>query len=206
MNGSRRVHRRPISYWLSMLLLAVLAIGLVIFFWLGAVRQNPAPVNKSGSPRTISARKEMVVRNITLEGRDEDGKPFHIEAVRSRRPDKNRDTMILEDAVGKIGDEGDAPVHFRADRVVYHQDSRLAELTGNVVIEKPQKWTLTGPLVHVDTRNSTFQTDRPVVVHTDAGVVHARGMQSDKDGGRTVFKGPVHAIFDVASAEDTAAE
>ena len=207
MNGSNRVHRRPFSYWLSMLLLGGLVAGLVIFFWLGTVRHGPAPVNTARAPASAdAARKEMVVRDVILEGRDEEGKPFRIEAVRSRRPEKNRHTLILENAVGRIGEEADAPVHFRARKIIYHQESHLVELTDKVVIEKPGKWTLTGPLVHVDTRNSTMQTDRPVVVQTDTGVVHARGMRSDTKSGRTIFTGPVHAIFETASEEDTAAE
>lgn len=204
MIAPRKVHRRPLSYWLSMLLLAVLAIGLAFFLWVGATHQDTsvAPATGSNAPGMSGERREMVVRNMTLEGRDEEGNPFHIEAARSRRPENDPGTMILENAIGEIGDSNGEPVHFKADSVTYHQDSRVAELKGNVMIEKPARWTLTGPLVYVDTRNSTLQTDRPVVVRTDAGVVHAQGMRSDKENGRTIFNGPVQAIFEASVEED----
>ena len=201
MSVPRRAHRRPLSYWLSLLLFGILAGGLAVFFWVGTMRQQGPPLvtSRSDDLSMVRKKREMVVRNMTLEGRDDDGNPFHIEAVRSRRPNNDRDTMIFEDAIGEIRDSSGNPVNFEADALVYHQDTRLAELKGNVVIEKPDKWTLTGPLVHVDTRNSTLRADQPVVVHTDAGTVHARGMRSDKASGRTIFTGPVHAVFDASS-------
>ena len=205
MNAARRPHRRPLSYWLSLFLFAVLALALAVFFWMGTMRQDTTPVNSTRTtPTAGKARRELVARELILEGRDEEGDPFHIEAVRSRRPEGNRDTLILEDAIGRIDNPTGVPTNFQADTIIYHQDTRLAELRGNVVIEKPDRWTLTGPLVHADTSNNTLWTNRPVNVHLDGGEVHARGMRSEKNG-RTVFSGPVHAVFE-ASSQDTGPE
>lgn len=200
MSTLRKRRKRPLSYWLSMFLFGVLAVGLAVFFWVGAMRQDSTPVATPDLAKLAELRKkrEMVVRNLTLQGRDEEGNPFRIEAARSRRPKDAPGTMILEEAIGEIRDASGAPVQFEADMLIYRQTSRLADLKGNVVIEKPDRWTLTGPLVQVDTRNSTLRTDQPVVVQTEAGVVRARGMRSDKKAGRTIFKGPVHAIFDAS--------
>jgi len=183
-----------------MLLFGVVAAGLVAFFWLGAMRQGATPIATPTPSASLGARRETLAREVILEGRDEEGDPFHIEAVRSRRPEGDRNTLILEDAIGRIDTPTGVPTHFRADTIIYRQDSRLAELRGNVVIEKPDRWTLTAPLVHVDTVSNTLHTDRPVEVNTDGGIVQAQGMRSEKEG-RTVFSGPVHAVFD-ASSED----
>lgn len=204
MNASRRVRRRPLSYWLSILLFGIVAAGLAGFFWLGTMRQDTSPVTTTRTTpvKSVKARREMVARDLILEGRDDEGDPYHIEAVRSRRPDDDRDTLILEDAIGRIDNPSGVPTHFEADILVYNQQSRLAELRGDVVIEKPDKWTLIGPLAHVNTRDNTLWTNKPVDVTLDGGEVHAQGMRSYKNG-RTVFTGPVHAIFEAASDETT---
>lgn len=207
---------RPASYWLSMALFGLFVAGIIGFFWVGGFfaeqRTPPDAASGAGAPEMLD-RRTIVVRSITLEGRDEQGRPFRLRAARSLRPEKGGKQVRLLDVVGELTRASGRTLTFRADEALYQEDTEQADLKGNVVIRDPGRWTLTGTLVHVDTKTHTLTSERPVTVKVRAGVIHARGMKAEKDTGRIVFSGPVSSSFEVetndeapAGASDAAAD
>ena len=188
-----------------MALFGLFVAGVIAFFWLGgffAGERTPPPATTTGAgaPETVDQRT-IVVRSVKLEGRDEKGRPFRLQAVRSVRPEKDGNVVRLLDVAGEMTRASGRKITFRADEAIYHETTDTAELKGNVVIRDPGRWTLKSTLVHVDTKAHTMQTDRPVTVNMRAGIIHARGMKAEKETGRIVFKGPVSSSFEVDTEE-----
>ena len=199
---SRARRRRPLSYWLSMALLA-LAAGLVFgFFWLGGFFSNDRPGPSQEVVREVEAlnRRMALVKGIVIKGKDAQGRHYEIHATGSRKDENDPDITHLTNVIGRLEQLQGPPMYYQARRAVVRGSSRIVDLKDDVIIRKPGKWKLTGPSFRFDSTSHDLSSDSPVVAYLNNGRIQATGMRATDEGAHIRFLGPVQAHFEEEQA------
>jgi len=207
--------RKPLSYWLSMALLALLGLSVLGFFWLGGffARQRgpapapPAPAAGADAPSAATAPRKLVIRAIEMRGMDKKGQPFTLRAARSERGQDNKDIMRFHDVRAELHRHGAPAQTARADLAIQDKAKKEILLRGNVVIRTPGAWTLHAKSLKIDTNTRDMQSTEPVRVRlNNGGRIDAAGMASREGRKVIVFSGPVKARFFVMPEEAGASD
>ncbi len=192
----RHRRRRPLTAWLSILLLLAAGGALGWFAWTAGMFASKKVQLPDLDVRMLDART-IEVRNTKVTGLDEESQPFVLRARISRRPDAAKNKVFLEDVDGTLRRTNGEIITFRADKAVYLIRQEEAELIGNVRITSRGRYVLTTPRARLLLRTKEIVTDAPVVMRSGDGIIRAHGMRSARGAGRVMFSGGVHATFGV---------
>ena len=192
----RHRRRRPLTAWLSILLLLAAVGALGWFAWTAGMFASKKVQLPDLEVHMLDART-IEVRNTKVTGLDEESQPFVLRARISRRPDAAKNKVFLEKVDGTLRRTNGEIITFRADKAVYLIRQEEAELIGNVRITSQGRYVLTTPRARLLLRTKEIVTDAPVVMRSGDGVIRAHGMRSARGAGRVVFSGGVHATFGV---------
>lgn len=196
----RHRRRRPLTAWLSILLLLAAVGALGWFAWTAGMFASKKVQLPNLEVHTLDART-IEVRNTKVTGLDEESQPFVLRAKLSRRPDAAKNKVFLEDVSGTLRKTNGEVIAFRADRAVYFIREEEAELIGNVRISSKGRYELTTPRARLILRTKEIETDAPVVMRSGSGVIRAHGMKSGKGAGGVTFSGGVQATFGAEGGE-----
>ena len=200
----RQRRGRPLSWWISMGLLAAFAGAILWFAWTAGLFVSDK-VKTPGVKVTMLDKHTILVRNTDISGLDETNQPFTVHARLSERPDASKNTVNLTDVSGEMKKNNGETITFRADKAVYYKKQELLDLMDNVRIASKGRYVLTTRKARVTVRTKEISSDDPVVVRLKDGVIRARGIRAGRNAGRIVFPGPVQTTFgrDGLEPEDT---
>ncbi len=190
----RKRRRRPLVVGLSLLfgLGAVAALGW--FAWTAGlfVQQN---LLLEDDKADVVDRRLAEARVISVKGINDEGRPYALRARLSQRPDANRNLIFLDEVSGEITREGGGVLKIRSRRATYNSETKVADLEGKVRIESPGRYVISMEKGRLFASDNTMESASPVRMTLSGGEIRARSMRTFK-GGKVVFSGQVHAIFD----------
>ncbi len=190
----RERRRRPLAWWLSLLLVMAAAGSIVAFLWQSGFifKKRKAPPRVEVS---VTDQGTILVRQADITGTDEEDLPFEIRARISRRAEAMPALVHLEDVSGVLRRKNGEIVLLQADRAVYDTRTETATLMGRVRIHTPGRFDLRTSAAKVLVPKKRFVVDRPVRVLVDDGEIRAGGMRTTRNSDRVFFTGRVHATF-----------
>ena len=201
----RQRRKKPLSWWISMALLAAFAGAIGWFAWTAGLFVS----DKVKAPRikvTMLDKHTILVRNTDISGLDETSQPFTVHARLSERPDASKNTINLMDVSGEMKKNNGETITFRADKAVYYRKEELVDLMDNVRIASKGRYVLTTKKARVKVRTKEISSDDPVVVKLKDGIIRAKGIRAGRNVSKIVFPGPVLTTFGAGGMEPGSAE
>jgi lipopolysaccharide export system protein LptC len=185
--GKARAHSRFVRVLriaLPMLMVGVISAlaGLVVSH---ALRRQAAAHQDSNAPIRMT--------NPHFFGRDNQGRAFTLGAHEAARDEKSNQVVLLQFPSLILGVGSPSPRTLTADSGVYHEDTRMLLLRGNVRGNDANAARVATNEALVNTRTGTVTGDKALATQTAQGAVKSNSFDVYDKGNRVIFKGGVHA-------------
>lgn len=126
-----------------------------------------------------------------FQGRNDNGQPFLITADSAVRDDADGSRVELDRPVFMQGAAATNQSRVRADHGVYREDTRILDLTGNVVLDDPKGYHFVTDHALVDTVKSNVDGDHKITGKGPLGQIAASSYAVRNGGAFLYFKGRV---------------
>jgi lipopolysaccharide export system protein LptC len=162
--------------WLMRLILAIIAVWSVSLFF---------KVDKAPVPSTVVASTERssdyTMADFTITTMDELGKLSRILSGAHMAHYPDDDSVEATAQISHFIDEKGEPWLVLSDKAVTHKGSDQVQLTGNVMITRPNNKDieLYTERLHIDLLTKTADTDQPVRMVSPSGVTYGTGLDAD---------------------------
>jgi lipopolysaccharide export system protein LptC len=185
--GRSRVHSRIVRVlrWLLPLVMAGIVITLIVLVAAHAIRRQAA------AHRDAEAPIEMV--NPHFFGRDSLGRAYTLGAKQAARDEQSFQRVLLSFPWITLYTDGAKPSTLTADTGVYHEDTRMLYLKGNVKADNARSSRFATDEAVVNTRTGTVTSPTALASQTPVGDLKSNSFDVFDKGDRVVFKGGVHA-------------
>lgn len=185
--GKPRVHTRLVRVlrWVLPAIMAGMIATLVGFVILHAVRRQDAVQKDAQTPI------QMV--NPHFFGRDNQGRPYIISAQQAARDERSFQRVLLSQPSMILDVNGPNPSTVSADEGVYHEDTRMLYLKGNILANNARDSHFATDEAVVNTRTGMVTSPTSLNSSTSSGQLQANSFDVFDKGDRVVFKGGVHA-------------
>ena len=173
----------------------LVVLGLIIYFIVKAgFLVPPAPQNvKSGI--AIANPDVATGQDARINGFDRNNHPYEIRA-KSGVQDKTVSSLVhLDGMTADFIRPAGENLNVTSDKAQYDSKSKIMDLKGNVVLDQGQKFKAMMEKATVNTVDQTLQSQSPVVVEAQGGIIHADSLTVTENGNRVLFKGGVKAHF-----------
>lgn len=189
-DATRPAPRRRRWLRLVFLLSGVGVIAAMFMFANGGLREPPAAIDVA----LLAAGIEVVdPRFVGLTAR---GEPLHISADVARPDGPDPEHIALEGVRGEVRLQDGRLVSLRADAGDWSQSEQRVLLTGEVVIESDDGYSLLSDRLSLDTQELIVVSDGPVEGEGPTGRITADSMRlSEDEGGRAYFEGSVRVTL-----------
>jgi lipopolysaccharide export system protein LptC len=169
---------------LPLIMVAVVAslAGLVISH---AVRRHAAAHKDAGTPIRMT--------NPHFFGRDNQGRAFTLGARQAARDERSFQTVLLQYPTLTLDSGGPHPSTLTADAGIYHEDSRMLLLKGNVRGDSQKTSRFATDEALVNTRSGAVTGPTALAAKGEPGDLNAKTFDVFEKGDRVIFKGGVHA-------------
>jgi lipopolysaccharide export system protein LptC len=167
-------------------LAAAMVLGLVGWAAVNTVYRRLSADRRGGS-------LAIHMLKASFEGRDDQGKPFLIDADSAVRDDDDPNRIVLENPVFTLGAGPPDLTKVRSRHGVYRDDSRMLDLTQDVHMDDAQGYHFVTEHALVDTRKSNVDGDKPVAGQGPLGHIVAMSYAVRDNGAHVYFYGHVKA-------------
>ncbi|MCU0987595.1 MAG: LPS export ABC transporter periplasmic protein LptC [Acetobacteraceae bacterium] len=127
-------------------------------------------------------------------GTDERGRPYTVSAD-SAVQEAGSESVRLARPRGDVTLEDGAWVLLQADAGLFHRNTRMLDLTGNVAVFHDSGYEVRTDAAEVDLRAGAAHGDQPVSAQGPAGTLDAVGFSLTDRGDVVVFKGPARMVL-----------
>ncbi|MGH6986092.1 MAG: LPS export ABC transporter periplasmic protein LptC [Caulobacteraceae bacterium] len=185
--GKARAHSRLVRVLrivLPMVMVGVIGV-LIGFVSEHAVKRDAAAQRNAETP--------IRMINPHFFGRDNAGRAFTLGAHQASRDERDFQTVILDHPNVTLDVDGPRPSHLSADVGIYHEDSRLLLLRGDVKGNDAKIAKFATDAAVVNTRTGMVTGEGPLAGKTPMGEVKSRRFDVYDKGDKVIFKGGVHA-------------
>jgi LPS export ABC transporter protein LptC len=198
------VRRAQLAPLLSKLAAGV-AVGLFLLFAYQSgmfVSLVPKTVE---APPVIDKPNQITGQNARIAGFDNQQQPYEILAKNGEQDEADANLVHLQQVVGTFKKVNGEPYRIKSNTGLYNSKSKMLDLDGAVKITRPDHFTATMDKAHVNVETKDLQSDVPVVVETNNGLIRANGMKITNNGKNILFTNGVKAQFDkIANKGDEA--
>jgi lipopolysaccharide export system protein LptC len=190
MPSARAVQAPRVYSWVvrvvrPLLVVLMLAVAAAVFLWPSMMDQTVPVVT---APDPALARNELVAPHFT--SRDDQGRPFTIEAARATQDLNDANQVMIEAPSGTLMLEDQQTVKVTAQRGVYHRERQALALEGAVVVVFDGDYTLKTDRLDLDLNAGIMSAPGHVGVTGQAGVLKGRAMTGARSSDHLVIEGP----------------
>ncbi|MGZ3274319.1 MAG: LPS export ABC transporter periplasmic protein LptC [Caulobacteraceae bacterium] len=139
----------------------------------------------------VRSNAEIRMLNPVFQGRTEEGKPFLVTAASAVRDNVDSAKVTLEHPVLNVGAGTPAWTKVTAARGVYHEDTRMLDLAGQVTLDDYRGNHLATEHALADTLKDNVQGETPISGHGPLGSVDASSYSLENGGAVLSFAGRV---------------
>ena len=185
--GKARAHSRLVRFLriaLPLIMVAVV-VSLAAMVISHAARRHAASHKDADTPIRMT--------NPHFFGRDNQGRAFTLGARQAARDERSFQTVLLQYPTLTLDTGGPHPSTLTADTGVYHEDSRLLLLKGNVRGDSQKTSQFATDEALVNTRTGAVTGPTALAAKGGPGDVNAQSFDVFEKGDRVIFKGGVHA-------------
>lgn len=129
-----------------------------------------------------------------FQGTDERGRPYTLSADTAVQ-DAGSESVRLAKPRGDVTLEAGAWVILQAEAGLFHRDTRMLDLTGDVAVFHDSGYEVRTDAAEVDLRAGTAKGDQPVSAQGPAGTLDAVGFSLIDRGDVVVFTGPARMVL-----------
>jgi lipopolysaccharide export system protein LptC len=129
-----------------------------------------------------------------FQGTDERGRPYTLSADTAVQ-DAGSESVRLAKPRGDVTLEAGAWVMLQAEAGLFHRDTRMLDLTGDVSVFHDSGYEVRTDAAEVDLRAGTAKGDQPVSAQGPAGTLDAVGFSLIDRGDVVVFTGPARMVL-----------
>ena len=140
-----------------------------------------------------------------FQGRDDKGQPYILSADVAVRDDNDLAKITLEGPVFTLGASG-VQTNVRARHGVYHEDTRILDLTGDVNLDDSQGYHFVTEHALIDTSKNNVDGDLQIDGHGPLGQIAASSYAVRDSGAHVFFVGRVKTRIENHSAPAAAAK
>jgi lipopolysaccharide export system protein LptC len=167
------------------LIMLVVVTGLAGLVISHALRRHAAVHKDADTPIRMT--------NPHFFGRDNQGRAFTLGARQAARDERSFQTVLLQYPTLTLDSGGPHSSTLTADAGVYHEDSRMLLLKGNVRGDSQRTSQFATNEALVNTRTGVVTGPAALAAKGGPGDVNARSFDVFDKGDRVIFKGGVHA-------------
>lgn len=185
--GKARAHSRFVRV-LRWLLPAVM-VGVVAL--LAGLVAAHAIRRQAAAHRNVETPIRMT--NPLFFGRDAQGRPYTLGARQAARDERAFQTVLLQYPTMNFDVGGPHPSRITADSGVYHEDTHMLLLRGNVKANDAKASHFATDEALVDTRTGAVVGPASLAGQTSVGNVKSNSFNVQDNGDKVVFTGGVHS-------------
>ncbi len=176
MNATSKSSKTSPLRWLMRLILAIIAVSTVSLFFKAEKAVKPSAVIPS-----VDRSSDYTMSYFTITIMDEAGKPHRIMSGNHMAHYPDDDSIEATAQISHFMDENEEPWLVLSDKALTHADSDQIQLTGNVMITRPnnKEIELYTDSLHIDLLAETADTDQPVKMVSPTGVTYGTGLDAD---------------------------
>ncbi len=186
-----RWYQRPVVVlnWFAV----ALTVGLfTTFLWQAGMFDALFRQQLTKPPKDLTQEK-VVVKSSSLKGFDDENQPYTIES-RSATQDPDKPNLITLRAVsGELRKASGQTVSIQADNGLYDSHTKTLDLSGDVRIVSPDRFTARMPTARITLENKELFTKDHVVVTLKTGDITSNGLKIVDDGKNITFTNRVKA-------------
>ncbi|MCC7255930.1 MAG: LPS export ABC transporter periplasmic protein LptC [Dokdonella sp.] len=186
-----RLDRR---YWLTVIVLAVLALGTQLLVWLNRDRSNAQSF--SGPPRS-----DYTLSDFTLDALDAEGKrSFQVSGpALARRGDADGSIYVTRPVYEFVGGN-DRPWHGTSDAAWVDKSGELMKLQGNVALHQPggdgsEPTDISASDLTAWPRQRKIASETPVTIRQPGSILSGTGMRGDLNDKSLELLADVHLVL-----------
>jgi|GEM_PF-1538909 len=192
--GNSHSHSVFVHFMRLFLPLTAMAIIMLLFLWPQLSTVRIEPLNESDLQDLKKAESENRLLAPVFNTQDNKGRPMIITAGSAVQNRSDRDNVILvEPSASLRREEGDMTI--TGDRGQYNQAEKTISLQGRVILSDGMQNTLETEILHANIATGTAESDSPVRMITQNGVVEGQKIIIEDHGQKTIFQGPAKAVI-----------
>ncbi|MDP4824007.1 MAG: LPS export ABC transporter periplasmic protein LptC [Aestuariivirgaceae bacterium] len=192
----RRITLSKIFSWAA----AAAFAGLILLFVVEA-GMFESLVPKPPEPQAaVENPEQLTVGASRYTGSDKERQPYWVEAKSGIQDANNRDLVHMETVTGEMTRLSGEVLSLNSQKALYDTKTKALDLEGEVKLESRGGFVAHMSRARVVLEDKAVDTDVPVRVTFDAGVINAQGMKISDDGKRILFFNGVKARFQEAPA------
>ncbi|MGI9464516.1 MAG: LPS export ABC transporter periplasmic protein LptC, partial [Aestuariivirgaceae bacterium] len=162
------------------------------FLWHAGVLETRVGKLAPAPPQDLTQEK-VVVKASSVKGFDDEDQPYTIES-RSAAQDPDKPNLIaLGTVTGQLRKASGQTVRIEADNGIYDSRTKTLDLSGNVRIVSPDRFTAKMPTARITLENKELFTEDHVVVTLKTGDITSNGLKIVDDGKNITFTNRVKA-------------
>ena len=138
---------------------------------------------------------KLVMENPTLNGYDDEKRPFLLTASRAIQDAKNPTRVELQNIFAELPYEDDTTARINADNAVYDADLKTLVLNNKVKVETDNGMKVELSNADVNLGTGTLVTNEPVFASSPQADISASKLLVEERGGRLVFEGNVKMVL-----------
>lgn len=177
------------------LLIAVVALGFLLWH-----SDEPATVDTDAMALRGASEPDTFINNGEFRSFDTQGRRKLVAfSPRTEQFDDRRQAVLEAPDATLYDHEADLRWLLEADHGLYHMDTELMELEGNVVVTRSVEGgnaVLLTEYLRIDNPAGRATTDRPVTLKSPGSITHARGMTGWFDERVLELENSVEGIYE----------
>lgn len=138
---------------------------------------------------------KLVMENPTLNGYDDEKRPFLLTASRAIQDAKNPTRVELQNIFAELPYEDNTMARINADNAVYDADLKTLVLNNKVKVETDNGMKVELRNADVNLGTGTLVTEEPVFASSPQADISASKLLVEERGGRLVFEGNVKMVL-----------
>ena len=133
--------------------------------------------------------KNLRMSNARFFGVDSSNNPYSVTADSGAQRSDNADVIDMENPKADFVSHGGATIFISADHGVFHQQSQMLDLQGNVSLYHESGYELHTQLAHINLKTNSAEGDQPIDGHGPQGRLDGQGFKMLDRGERIVVQG-----------------